>query len=184
MKCPVCRTEGLTQDLLEGGLPSFMCGDCEGWWLEPTAYWKWLEQRTETTPEIQPEVPVQLKSDVAEKARICPICQRILNKYNVGHGVGFTLDRCEACAGIWFDKDEWTILKSRRLHDDVHLIFTAPWQAEARKEELRLSLEGIYKKRFGEQDFEEVKRIREWLDQSALRSELLAYLNDPNPHGL
>jgi Zn-finger nucleic acid-binding protein len=82
-------------------------------------------------------------------AKLCPECGRILIKYGVGHGMNFTLDQCGHCLGIWFDKNEWVSLKQRNLHDEVHKVFTASWQTQARKEERKRNLERIYLNRFG-----------------------------------
>ncbi len=82
---------------------------------------------------------------------------------------------------MWFDRNEWEVLKSRNLHDDVHTIFTAFWQSGVRKEEMRKNLDYMYLTKFGEEDYAEIKRVRAWLDEHPRRTELLAYLNDRNP---
>jgi Zn-finger nucleic acid-binding protein len=99
----------------------------------------------------------------------------------VGRNVPFTLDNCGECGGVWLDKDEWATLKTRNLHDDLHAIFTEQWQSEARREESRQTLAGMYERRFGAEGYAELQRIRAWIDQHPHKQEILAYLNDSDP---
>ena len=102
-------------------------------------------------------------------------------KYFVGRGLGFALDHCIGCKGIWLDRNEWETLKNHNLHDDVNEMLTAFWQSSARKEERRKKLEQIYVGRFGAEDYAEIKRIRTWLDSHRNKQDLLAYLTDKDP---
>ena len=85
-------------------------------------------------------------------------------------------DQCGNCGGVWFDKDEWEALKARDLHDDIYLIFTAPWQDQVRGQESRRSQEEIYRKKFGDEDFNEIQRMKAWIDGRPRKQEILAYL--------
>jgi Zn-finger nucleic acid-binding protein len=102
-------------------------------------------------------------------------------RYKVGHGTGIALDQCAACNGMWFDRGEWDLLKGRNLYDEVHLVFTAPWQSAVRKEESRTRLDAIYRQRFGS-DYDEVRRIREWIYGHPERDHIIAFLTDPEPY--
>jgi Zn-finger nucleic acid-binding protein len=165
---------------LDAGLDGFRCESCAGNWVRGASYWRWLGSRGENLPERR-EPSAGEAPPVDRKAKLCPECHISMFRYTVGHGLGFGLDQCPACKGIWFDAAEWEALRERNLHDDIHAVFTAPWQAEASRAERRRRLEQIYLKRFGAEDYEEAKRVREWLDASPRKQELLAYLTDPNP---
>jgi Zn-finger nucleic acid-binding protein len=36
--------------------------------------------------------------------------------------LSFAIEHCGQCEGVWLDKDEWTALKGRSLHDDLQRI--------------------------------------------------------------
>jgi len=102
-------------------------------------------------------------------------------KYLVGHGFSFTIDHCEGCKGVWFDRNEWEVLKERNLHDDLNSMFTSFWQDAAQKEARKKRLEQIYISRFGADDYAEIERIRTWLATHPKKQDLLAYLTDKDP---
>jgi Zn-finger nucleic acid-binding protein len=181
MRCPACNTVDLTLVYLESNLPSHHCTGCEGHWVSSSEYETWLKRHGETLPE-KPFQGTPLHVPDHGKAKLCPECGRILIKYGVWHGLNFTLEQCGHCHGVWFDKNEWESLKQRNLHDEVHKVFTASWQTQARKEERKWNLERIYLNRFGSKDYMEIKRIREWICLHPRRQELLAFLNDVDPY--
>jgi Zn-finger nucleic acid-binding protein len=180
MNCPVCRSTELVSAELDSNLTSFNCSKCGGNWIRGSEYWKWLEEHSENLPEryqeheslslAEPGVPVD-----------CPECRFRMTKYLVGRGLDFTLDHCEGCKGIWLDRNEWEALRKRNLHDDLNLMFTSFWQAGAEKEARKKRMELRYINRFGKDDYEEIKRIRWWLDTKTNREEFLAFLTDKDP---
>ena len=125
----------------------------------------------ETLSLAEPGVPVD-----------CPECRFRMVKYLVGRGLDFTVDHCAGCKGIWLDRNEWEALKKRNLHDDLHGIFTQFWQAGAQREQRKKRLRQIYLDRFGEKDYEEISRIRHWLETKTNREQLIAYLTDKDPY--
>ena len=183
MNCPVCQSEDFAAAELDAGLQARRCGACGGHWVSGRDYWEWLQRHGENLPERrEPSDGAAAPED--RRPKLCPECRSAMFRYTVGRGLGFGLDQCPACKGVWLDADEWEALRERNLHDDIHAIFTAPWQAEASREERRRRLEQIYLKRYGAEDFAEVRRVRDWLDSSARKQELLAYLTDPDPWGV
>ncbi|HYE66219.1 MAG TPA: zf-TFIIB domain-containing protein [Pyrinomonadaceae bacterium] len=183
MNCPVCKTSVLSLNSLESNLSSLKCDDCGGNWIRGSEYWKWLEKHGQNLPELHGQGETLPVSETQEP-KDCPECRWVMVKYRVGRELGFSLDQCSGCKGIWFDKNEWELLRSRNLHDDVHSILTAFWQTEAAKEERSKRLEQIYVNRFGAEDYAEIKRVRAWLDAHQKKHELLAYLTDENPLSL
>jgi Zn-finger nucleic acid-binding protein len=180
MNCPVCKTSELVQTELDSNLSAQQCPACRGNWITGAEYWEWVEEHgtdlaervheTETLTLAEPGLPID-----------CPECRFRMVKYLVGRGLPFTLDHCHGCKGIWLDTNEWTALRKRNLHDDLNSIFTSFWQSGAQREVQKKRMEQIYLDRFGAEDYEEIKRIRSWLEPKTNREELIAYLIDRDP---
>lgn len=179
MHCPACNPPTLTPIALEPQLPAQQCSHCQGHWLAADDYFTWLDRQPARLPE-QPYDGAPLQLPTQSTAKICPACVRIMHRYDVGHGTAVTLDQCAHCDGIWFDPNEWQALKGRHLHDEVHLVFTAPWQAQVRKTASIERLTQIYQTRFGA-DFARLQEIHTWLHQHPKKNDLLAFLTDPTP---
>ncbi|MGD2181151.1 zf-TFIIB domain-containing protein [Lusitaniella coriacea] len=182
MKCPTCKRPVLQKVTLEESLLANRCDKCEGNWIASEQYWSWLDAHSETLPEKEPEVSFEIND--SQKAKLCPQCNRILIKYKVGRGTNFHLDHCSSCNGVWFDKNEWETLKARNLHDEIHCIFTQSWQRQVRQEEIEENLDLIYTQKFGSEDYQELQKIKAWLNDRPQKLALLAYLNDENPYKL
>lgn len=182
MKCPVCKTASLKTAELESHLKAANCPKCEGTWIAATDYEHWLEKHGDRLPEKEPE-GIAIAADDQQQAKLCPDCKRIMLRYKVGHGLNFRLDQCGSCNGIWFDTNEWDALKQRNLHDEVHLIFSAPWQAQVRQDEARQLLDGVYTQTF-KADYGKIKDFKAWLDEHPERQAVLGYLASLDPYSL
>jgi Zn-finger nucleic acid-binding protein len=178
MKCPVCKTEELDFSSLENNLIARHCDKCGGNWIPSFEYWKWREQHKNEVMATSAEqhIPPNPAPSSALIAKLCPECNKILIKYRVSHWTHFSIDKCGNCGGIWFDKDEWEALRARELHDDVHLIFSAPWQEQVRSQESRHAQEELYRSKLGDQSFNEIQRMKAWIDGHPHRQEILTYL--------
>ena len=180
MKCPVCFSPTLKPIQLDSHLKALYCHNCEGKWLSAADYWDWLDKHGDTLPEKEPEsLPIET-ADV-QRAKLCPRCRRIMLRYQVGHGLTFALDQCDNCNGFWFDANEWEALRECNLHDEVHLIFSAPWQAQLRKTESRQFLESLYAQSFKD-DYEKTKHIKAWIDQHPEKDMIQGYLTSADPY--
>ena len=178
MKCPVCKTVAL-HSLESEELPQrLICDTCGGQWVKSFQYWKWLKTHGESLPEKPAEEGVQLPVSDSTKAKLCPECGHLLTMKKVGHGVDFHVDRCATCGGIWFDRNEWEILESRNLHDDVHFIFSSTWQRKVSDEENQRTYEKRIETLLGEQDFARVKDFKEWTATHPKRNTIMAFLAD------
>lgn len=178
MKCPVCKTpvlESLDPDEVPQRL---VCGRCGGQWIKAFQYWKWLKAHGENLPEKPPEEGKSLPVSDSIAAKLCPECGRFLCRSKVGHGVVFHIDRCTSCGGIWFDKNEWEILESRNLHDDVHFIFSTAWQHSIVKEEQRRSYEQRVETILGREAFDRVKDFKSWANNHPRHHTIKAFLAD------
>jgi Zn-finger nucleic acid-binding protein len=176
--CPISKRETLTPEMLEEFLRCSRCSDCGGVWIAALDYQEWLRHHGENLPEKPMEQGMNLVSGETHGPRYCPDCNWILMKYKVGHSINFSLNRCAHCGGMWFDQNEWDILKARNLHDDVHLVFSQQWQALVREEEHIAAVEACWRNQFGEADFKEIQRIKHWLQTHPKSAELYAYLLD------
>lgn len=181
MNCPVCKYNSLEIQEIETNLFADVCTKCNGKWISSDNYGKWLEQHAKNLPELPSDGDSGMTIPEFELARLCPIDKRILIKYKVGRNLPFKIDRCSNCAGVWLDDTEWIALKARNLHDDLNKIFTDYWQEEVKKEETRKTLEGIYKDKFGEDDYMKIKDFKKWIENHEKSGEIMAFLKDKNP---
>ncbi len=176
MKCPSCRSIESNRITLITDLNALVCVKCEGLWIRAEQYWHWKKKQSETFPE-RPDVNIsELDLEDSGTAKICPECSKILIRYEVGHSTGFSLDRCNICGGTWFDKNEWEALREKNLHDEIHFIFSAPWQSEVRKEKQEQLMEKRVEKILGSKDYIEAKRVKSWIANHQKSAEILAYL--------
>jgi Zn-finger nucleic acid-binding protein len=176
MNCPVCKSVILAPAEVDTALASRQCGKCDGHWVASAAYFAWLEQRGTDLPEKPAGSDVDLTISEVARAKLCPECGRFLTRAKVGHGVNFHLDRCGACGGVWFDANEWEVLRRRNLHDDVHFVFSSAWQADVARRDREAAYDRLMGEKLGDADWAEVKRIRAWLDGHPKRSQLYAAL--------
>lgn len=183
MKCPVCKETALDPVILETNLRGSRCSECSGNWVRGNDYSDWLDSKPGTLPERLPseDSSTRQHTDVS-KAKLCPSCSRIMTKYLVGKDMDFALENCGGCGGMWFDKHEWELLKERNLHDEVHSFFCNHYQKAVRKESSRKNMAQIFRDRLGDQDYEEIRRVRQWLEEHPQRDMLKAYLNDSDPY--
>lgn len=178
MNCPNCGEVRLVPQSLEANLVSLMCNDCGGHWIQSFQYWKWLDSNGGNLPEKLADGHVQYDLADGDKARICPECTRILVRCKVGHGIDFYLDRCSHCGGIWFDRDEWAVLKVRNLHDDAHFIFSRSWQDQVLRQEREESRERWFERTLGAEDFQKVREFRDWIQKQEHRSAVVRYITE------
>ena len=177
MNCPVCKNQKLVPGQLEQNLTARKCEGCGGHWINSFEFWRWIQEgkASNTRPTGR---PVPLPESEPKGAKICPECGHILGRFPAGHSLGFKLDRCGHCGGIWFDRNEWEALRERELLPQVHLIFSQAWQARVRREETAEHLDELFRQRVGEADYAEAKRVKAWLRQHPHREKLLAFLEN------
>jgi len=111
-------------------------------------------------------------------ALLCPETNTIMLRYRVGHGFKFTIDRSQT-GGIWLDAGEWEMLKARQFHDELHLVFTAPWQRKAREVMVAEQVEKRMVERFGLELYGDLKALKAKLETEELveyRDYALAFL--------
>ena len=180
MKCPVCKTHTLGTITLVENLPANRCPNCQGIWIDSNAYLAWWKGKGEDLPERQGETTIDPAWNVDE-LKLCPNSGHIMGRYKILPDTEFYLDRCGHCNGIWLDKNEWDALVERNLHDNVNEFFTRPWQDDIHTAEASNHMDKLYLEKFGAEDYEHIKQVREWLKDHPRKGMLFAFLqaNDP-----
>lgn len=114
MKCPVCRvpTYAVEHDKIELDL----CPECQGIWFDAGEL-ELLLKRDEA-PTLAPEAASK------EEDRPCPLCDKDMDKVNIGPGGGVLVDICPGGCGIWFDQNELQLLTQNLAQDG--------WQVQPR----------------------------------------------------
>lgn len=174
--CPICKENKFSLRELDSNLQANECGKCNGVFIGAMQYDQWLSRHGVNLPEKAPDKDVTLVTEESHSAKLCPECKYILIKYKVGHETGFAVNRCGHCGGMWLDKNEWESLKSRNLHDDINLMFSDTWQSKVRAEEHEKALDEIIRGQLGAADYEEIRRIKSWIQKHPKSNELYAYL--------
>lgn len=181
MKCPVCKDHTLGPINLLKGLPAHHCSNCNGIYIPSNAYMTWRKTLGTDLPPKEGAIEIDPSWEVKE-IKLCATCGHIMARYKIFPDTDFYLDRCRNCNGIWLDAHEWDILIDRNLHDNLNEFFTRPWQDHLHAEETKIHLEQIYMDKLGEDDYENVKQFREWLNDHPMRGMLLAFLQADDPY--
>ncbi len=176
MICPICKTVALQNEDLYQGLIAKACGQCGGRWIPSYQYWLWLDKHGDTLPEKPPTEAIALPVEDSVAGKLCPECGHFLAHRKVGHGVDFCLDRCGNCGGIWFDKNEWEVLLSRHLHDEVHMVFSSPWQKQVREEENAQMHENRIEQILGPVDYAKAQEVAAWVHSHPNKSTIVGYI--------
>lgn len=174
-RCPACAQPSLRPAEAEPLLPSRRCADCSGQFIRGEQYYRWLDH-----PDRSPQTALQAEApgDVIDTpwAKICPECGKLMRRYRIGNGLAFVIDRCSACAGIWFDANEWDALRRQGLHDRVHFVFSDAWRMRLLRDELDRIARRRVEAKIGSQNFAELQRVTEWIEQHPHREEVIGYL--------
>jgi Zn-finger nucleic acid-binding protein len=184
MDCPVCKTVPLQTHQLDEGLVTHSCPQCSGQYLRSERYFQWLQRHGENLPEKSPDLALHLPVHDSKPGKLCPECGAFLIRHKVGHGMEFHIDRCGRCGGIWLDENEWDVLKSHGLHDDMHHVFSQAWQAEVKGQERQQHYREVVMHILDDkllqlcsgEDLAKLKEFKAWLDGHPNRRELYAYL--------
>jgi len=117
-----------------------------------------------------------LTDDSKQPALICPESGRVLIRYRVGHGLNFHVDHSSETGGIWLNKGAWEALRSKGLHVELNLIFSASYQRQIRTEEYEEALGRRFCDRIGQKDFDKVAAFKRWLADHPKRGHIRSYL--------
>lgn len=180
LSCPTCGPEvGLFSVLLaEPALQVDQCRRCGGMWIPAIGYGEWLERdREDGEAEQDVEVP-EFELRDGPFLRRCPTCAYILGRYRVGPEVPFTIDRCHKCGGIWLDAHEWEVLKAKRLHQRLNMIFTQEWQEGLRRRQAAEEEDAYRRRILGSDGYERLLEFEDWVKGHPYRQLILELLAD------
>ncbi len=178
MVSPVDPTSRMVRETLSEGLVVLRCRASGGIWVRPSAYWGWLEKHDALPTPNPTDAGEDVPTEDSGAGKRCPEDGHFLIRHRVGHGLDFHLDRCGHCGGIWLDPGEWEAMRQKGLHEKLHFVFSSAWQARVREQERRDARTELLKTKLGESDYEELKRIAEWIASSPKRHEMMAYLRE------
>ncbi len=177
MKCPKCHNANMNLKEIADGLKVSECEQCSGIWIKASNYWTWLKLHGTPLPEKDISEGLKLNVKESSEIKICPDCQHFLTRRLVGHGLNFHVDRCATCGGIWLDKNEWDMLASRNLHDEIHMIFSTQWQDELKKQKQSDFFEEKMCEVLGQKEYDLVKSFYGKISDSPHKNAILAYLS-------
>lgn len=176
LKSPVSG-KVMEQVTLESGLQAYRCPLTGGHYIASGDYMTWLQAQPARLPHL-PESGEHgdLPAD-SSRTLICPESGTIMARYKVGHGFGFSIDR-SITGGVWLDVGEWEALKERNFHDEIHLVFTAPWQKHVRTAHAQATYEETLKSALGDELLERLTSLRSELMEHPHKNLAHAYLTD------
>ena len=182
MKCPVCKIDSLDPVSLVGDLSANQCSNCGGVFIQSNAYLSWQRKLGGSSlPEKEGSIEIDPSWDIRE-LKLCSNCGHMMGRFKIIPDTDFYLDRCRNCNGIWLDRNEWDVLVDRNLYDNLNDFFTKPWQSQLHATETRNHMDQIYLEKFGPEDYERIKEMREWLWSHANLGMLLAFLQSDDPY--
>ncbi|NOX98941.1 MAG: hypothetical protein GXP30_04275, partial [Verrucomicrobia bacterium] len=155
------------------GLRAWQCPDTGGVWIPARAYGIWVQAQLERLDHLPQSENVEEPSDDDFSVKLCPESGTLMFPYRVGHGFNFRIDR-SVTGGIWLDGGEWEQLKKRNYHDELNLVFAAPWQREERIAQLNEVIEQSFRAKLGDELYEKISVLHEELADHPHRSEALA----------
>jgi hypothetical protein len=174
LKSPVTGNP-MSHVILDDGLDAWHCVDSGGHYIPAVCYMRWLEKQPARLPQVPASTNTAPAADDPESARMCPETGTIMTRCRVGHGFGFSVDR-SITGGIWLDGGEWEALQARNFHDELHLVFTSPWQKRVRDERAQAAYEARLVETLGADLCDRLRALRTELADHPDRSMALAFL--------
>ncbi len=175
MKSPIAPHTPLTRKELLPQLFVYECGISDGIYIPAHSYWSWLQKQPERLPQLPHSSESYIPSAEPTDAKLCPESGLMMQRYRVGNDFSFTIDRSPT-GGIWLDQGEWNALQERQFHDELHLIFTHPWQNKARRDELEQASEERLRHDLGDTLFQAITDLKAQLAHTPHKEKALAYL--------
>ena len=178
MNCPVCK--GALTPIADAHPRMLECRFCVGHFLRSNDYWEWrnaLEDGEDLPLEELRPLEVPPSAPESQLAKLCPECGRIMTRVRLELELPLFLDRCGGCGATWFDPLKWEVLKSRGLHVEIHQVNTLSWQAKLRRSEIARANERMLRGRIGDADYDEMLRVKGWLETHPARDLILSFLS-------
>lgn len=183
MKSPITR-KAMERITLLDKLSAYQCLETKGIFIPVTSYLHWLSKQSEKLPHLPDHTESESTQEAtvdSDGALICPESGQLMLRYKVGHGFSFFLNRSPS-GSIWLDKGEWDQLLQRQFHDELHLIFTSPWQQQIRDAEKQATHISLLTEQLGSDLVEKLDNIKQQLTDQQLHSLAIAYLSQEPSH--
>lgn len=182
MKCTSCSSGVLKPSFMDDLFRAHTCSNCGGNWVLIQDYVAWKERNPEH--RFADNIIDFDESDAADskQAMLCPVSGAIMQKFRISSRSGHRLDYSAAVGGLWLDKGEWELLKAEELAGSLNAVVTRQWQQKVRQDSARENFAEIYKLKFGEEVYRQIKEIREWLQSQEHKADLRAYLLAEDPY--
>lgn len=162
--CPRCRTP-LHQ---QGGEPIRDCRTCGGRWLPGSHVAAWRDVEATSTH------PTNLADDSV--AALCPEGHGILRRARLER-LGFALDRCPHCKGVWFDHGEWDRLAAESVAEHLAELWDPDKRASRRKAASQARIDEDLESAIGVDAMTLLKATANALDGHPEKSRALAWLH-------
>ena len=105
-----------------------------------------------------------------------------MRKFKITAGTAHRVDYSASVGGIWLDKGEWDLLKTEGVAGTLNNVVTQQWQKQIRAESTASNLSAIYTQKFGDEAYQKVKSLREWLNAQPGKADLRTYLLAEDPY--
>ena len=178
MKCTSCHTGELLPNFIEGQFRAHHCSKCEGDWILIEDYITWKERN----PEFSFEAEESFDIEDSKSALLCPVTGTIMRKLRLTSGSEHRIDYSASVGGVWLDKGEWILLKEKGLAGTLNAIVTSHWQRNIRLNNTKDNFAAIYQSKFGEEQYQKIKSLRDWLLEQPNKADLRAYLLAEDPY--
>lgn len=183
MKCPACANAELERRENRAGPADFHCRSCSGCWLPFDDHLHWLESQPAGAPAAcagtEPPVTSSLPpSDVTQRVRLCPRCSKLLSRFRVSADHAVSIERCPACAGIWFDQGEREATLAIVPMSRIQHIFNDAHQHRIAAELRRRQHEERCRAIVGDEALARTREFKAWLEQHPRQDVLRAYLDE------
>jgi len=178
MKCTSCKQGTLIPSYIEGQFRAHTCSHCQGNWILVEDYISWKERN----PEFTFDDTTTCSVEETTTAMLCPVTGVIMRKLRVSHNVEHKIDYSTNVGGVWLDKGEWELLKQEKLAGSLNVILTSHWQRNIKINSAKDNFAAIYEDKFGQDTYEKVKSLREWLYEQPNKADLRAYILAEDPY--
>lgn len=136
IRCPECEIPLSVTPL--GEVDIHQCSKCGGVWLEPERFASLSAAHVEqgkavAATGVRP-APTLLRGTQTIRYRGCPVCEKLMNRFNFGRNSGVILDSCRQ-HGLWFDREELRRVMS--FIDQGGLVRTQEAEEERKQEAAR-----------------------------------------------
>jgi len=106
----------------------------------------------------------------------------IMRKLRLSKDTEHRIDYSASVGGVWLDKGEWQLLKDQGLAGSLNAVLTSHWQKNIRINNTKDNFTTIYKDKFGDESYQKIKELREWLIEQPNKADLRAYLLATDPY--